>query len=171
MRTNGQQTAKHGTIFILQESKMIKLEPQQIEDIKGDDKVKIWNYVSTTDPSHTKEVSFGARKFTTVDAYRQIEKATTIWGVFGGEWGVKDETFTVLGLKTVLYQATLFYTTPQGTRGTTPIHSDDQLVKGQNDKYNEDWSKKLATDALTKGLSKLGFNADIFTGQFDQKYH
>ena len=27
--------------------------------------------------------------------------------------------------------------------------------------------KKVATDALTKGLSKLGFNADVFMGKFD----
>ena len=27
--------------------------------------------------------------------------------------------------------------------------------------------KKVATDALTKGLSKLGFNADVFMGMFD----
>ena len=32
---------------------------------------------------------------------------------------------------------------------------------------NNDVHKKLKTDALTKGLSELGFNSDIFEGKFD----
>ena len=30
-----------------------------------------------------------------------------------------------------------------------------------------DFAKKIETDALTKALSKLGFNADVFMGRFD----
>lgn len=30
-----------------------------------------------------------------------------------------------------------------------------------------DFAKKIETDALTKALSKMGFNADIFMGRFD----
>ena len=32
---------------------------------------------------------------------------------------------------------------------------------------NDDFAKKVETDTLTKALSKLGFNADIFLGKFD----
>ena len=136
--------------------------------------MKVWDYAFKTNPAHTKEVSFGARKFTTVDAYQQIKKATQMWGAMGTDWGVFDEKFTLIGSKTMLYTATLYYPKieHEGKHGNIAIHSDDLIVKGQNNKYNEDWSKKLATDALTKGLSKLGFNCDIFTGQFEQqKYH
>ena len=34
-------------------------------------------------------------------------------------------------------------------------------------RVDDDFAKKVATDALTKGLSKLGFNADVFMGRFD----
>lgn len=142
---------------------------------KTDDRMKIWNYAFKTDPSTTKEVGYGSYKYTTVCAYSQILKATKMWGSFGCKWGVMDESFTLIGAKTMLYQATLFYPA-ENKNCFVPIHSDDLIVKWsdkkQKDVYNDDWSKKLATDALTKGLSKLGFNADIFTGKFEQqKYH
>ena len=34
-------------------------------------------------------------------------------------------------------------------------------------KLDDECYKKVSTDALTKGLSKLGFNADVFLGQWD----
>ena len=34
-------------------------------------------------------------------------------------------------------------------------------------KIDDNFAKKLETDTLTKALSKLGFNADIFLGKFD----
>jgi uncharacterized short protein YbdD (DUF466 family) len=84
----------------------------------------------------------------------------------GWGWGVKDETFNFIeGM--VIYQAILFY--HYGSDGDTtkqneiPLHSSMQV--------KPDCVKSVATDALTKGLSKLGFNADVFLGMFDnQKY-
>jgi hypothetical protein len=32
---------------------------------------------------------------------------------------------------------------------------------------DDNFAKKIETDALTKAISKLGFNADIFLGKFD----
>ncbi len=38
-------------------------------------------------------------------------------------------------------------------------------------KADDQFAKKVETDSLTKCLSKLGFNADIFLGKFDdQRY-
>jgi hypothetical protein len=34
-------------------------------------------------------------------------------------------------------------------------------------KVDDNFAKKIETDALTKAISKLGFNADIFMGKFD----
>ena len=34
-------------------------------------------------------------------------------------------------------------------------------------RHDDDAVKKVATDALTKGLSRLGFNSDVFEGLFD----
>ena len=129
----------------------------------------LWEEVCKTPPSQTKEVSLGGRKFNTIDAYRRIEKGTELWGPMGTDWGVKNEDYTKITEKTALYTAILFY-----PGGELPIMSDIELVysSGKREgKFNEDWSKKISTDALTKGLSKLGFNADIFLGKFeDNKY-
>jgi hypothetical protein len=37
----------------------------------------------------------------------------------------------------------------------------------RNGKVDEDAPKKAMTDGLTKALSHLGFNADVFLGKFD----
>ena len=36
-------------------------------------------------------------------------------------------------------------------------------------KFDEEARKKVVTNAKTKGLSELGFNADIFMGEFDNR--
>ena len=132
---------------------------------KKKDPMELWNAVSVTDPGTTKKVTVG-RKFTTVCAQSQIKKATELWGAMGTAWGIKDESFTTLmGDQISLYQAILYY-----PDGELPIHSDIEIMfhKGARaGTIQEDFSKKQATDAMTKGLSKLGFNADIFEGKFD----
>jgi len=42
------------------------------------------------------------------------------------------------------------------------------VSKSKNGLYiDKDWAKKIETDVTTKALSKLGFNADIFKGNWD----
>lgn len=144
-------------------------------DINKDKNMELWNLVCDTIKEWTKDVILGNRKFTTVCAYKRIQQATEIWGSFGSAWGIKNEQYNILSDKDIAYyNATLFY-----PNGEIPIHSDIEIIYRdgkRTGKYNEDWTKKLATDALTKGLSKLGFSADIFQGQFkvgnsdDNKY-
>ncbi len=129
----------------------------------------LWKEVCETNPAITKAVSIG-RKFTSVLAQFQIKKATELWGAMGVSWGVKNETFNFLEPSSIVfYQADLFY-----PNGSLPIHSDDEFIYRdgkRKGKCNDDVTKKIATDALTKGLSKLGFNSDIFEGKFeDNKY-
>ena len=131
--------------------------------------MELWNKVCNSDPQYVKQVSFG-RKFSTVDAQSQIMKATEVWGEMGANWGVKDEVFTVFNQDSdkpfATYQAKLWVI---GQDGYLAIHSDIPLYTKRG--YNEDWTKKMATDALTKGLSRKGMNADLFLGQWDsQKY-
>ena len=49
--------------------------------------------------------------------------------------------------------------------GEFPIASSIKTMMGK--RVDDDCIKKVQTDALTKGLSKLGFNADVFMGRFD----
>ena len=134
------------------------------------DNMKLWNSVETTDPKFTKKVNQRGG-FTAIGAQYQLRTATETFGPFGWGWGVKDERIEKwedVGL--AVYQATLWYNidaygTDDETYGTIPIHSS---IKYQNNgRVDDDFMKKVATDALTKGLSKLGFNADVFMGMFD----
>lgn len=126
----------------------------------------LWEQVCKTNPKFTKVVTLGGRKFTTVCAQHQIHNATNVLGPFGVHWRITDETFTVLDKYDLcLYQATLHYTIEE-KGGCMPLHA-SIAVKSEKGRVDSDFAKKVATDALTKGLSKLGFNADIFLGQFD----
>ena len=126
--------------------------------------LELWEAVSTTDPKYTKKVNQRGG-FTAIAAQSQVQKATEVFGIMGHGWGVENESFTVVeGTTMVLYTANLWYKFNTKT-GSIPIHS--SIKYGANGRYDDDFSKKVATDALTKGLSKLGFNADVFMGLFD----
>ena len=125
---------------------------------------KLWDSVEKTDPKFTKKVNQRGG-FTAIGAQYQVRKATEAFGPFGIGWGVKEETFQRYedtGL--VLYQGTLWYKYREDNR-EVPIHS--SIKYHANSRVDDDFAKKVATDAMTKGLSKLGFNADVFMGLFD----
>jgi hypothetical protein len=131
------------------------------------DNMKLWNSVCATDPAVTKEVNVG-RKFTAICAQSQVRHATELWGPIGGAWGIKDEKYEILGVYCI-YTAILYIPS-----GSIPIHADIEIIFSSGKRkgwFNDDFTKKAATDALTKGLSLLGFNADVFEGKFgDNKY-
>jgi len=145
------------------------------ETKKSKDNLSLWNLVGTTNVSATKEVSQGRRKFTAIDGYSQIMEATRHMGPMGDKWGIKDPTFTVLADQLVMYNATFFWAF-DGDKGEIPMASSVKLYMGKDrdtgaPKIDDDCIKKLVTDALTKSLSYLGFNSDVFLGKFDdQKY-
>ena len=132
------------------------------------DNMSLWNSVCVTDPQHTKRVNQRGG-FTAIGAQSQIMEATKVFGPFGKGFGVSDEKFTPFPFSEGLglYQARLWYV----LNGETdvihqfPIHSSIKYCV--NGRVDDDFAKKVATDALTKGLSKLGFNADVFLGLFD----
>ena len=130
--------------------------------------MQLWNSVCTTDPQYTQKVEYGKRKFTAIGAQYQLMEATKVFGPFGTGFGVHTETFTSFDLEGLcLYQATLWYKSRiiRGEIKEFPIHS--SIKYSVNGRVDDDFAKKVATDALTKGLSKLGFNADVFLGLFD----
>ena len=129
-----------------------------------DKNTALWDSVSETDPNYTTTVKQRGG-FTAIGAQYQVSSATEQFGPFGLEWGVKDETFEFkMDNRLVVYQAKLFYTYNE-KKGIVPIHSSATTSFGN--RVDDDCIKKVATDALTKGLSKLGFNADVFMGKFD----
>ena len=128
--------------------------------------MKLWKSVETTDPKFTKKVNQRGG-FTAIGAQYQLRTATETFGPIGYGWGVKDEKierWEDVGL--AVYTAILWYVREGiAEEHEIPIHS--SIKYHSNGRVDDDFFKKVATDALTKGLSKIGFNADVFMGMFD----
>ena len=153
------------------------------DEKKEVDKMRIWDQVSKTDVKSTKEVTFG-RRFTAIDAHSQIMAATQLFGPVGAGWGY-DTVYGIFdtgrGETYVWCDLILWYLTGdyQWEGMPAPGHRNSfgpvrglaciQGIKadGKHKTSDHDASKKAMTDALTKGLSHLGFNADVFLGKFD----
>jgi hypothetical protein len=142
--------------------------------------LKLWELVGTTDPSHTKPATVSGQKRTTVKAVYQTEKATEIFGAQGQTWGVipgsEEYTRINIGDEVMLQYTAVMYYEFDGARGELPIAAaimEAGIVKrGQPSQYlrvDNEAIKKVRTDAKTKGLSELGFNADIFKGYYDSQ--
>ena len=138
------------------------------------DNLKLWNSVEKTDPSHTKRAKKGSIHITAIDPQYQRKNATQIFGPYGIGWGVTDEDYfmSTHGDTTLCrYTAKMWYMY-EGKAGELPIHGVikvSYITQGNNPYLyvDDEYAKKVATDALTKGLSTLGFNADVFLGKFD----
>lgn len=135
----------------------------------------LWESVQTTDPNHTKRIEFGKRKFTAIDAQYQIQRATEMFGPCGQGWGIRNSQYQLLIVDTTTPYYNLLQFTAQlwyvwdGKEGVLDIAADTELFEDTRNgwKRAEDTHKKVRTDAVTKGLSWLGFNADVFLGRFD----
>lgn len=146
------------------------------------DNLSLWSKVSKTNPKHTKQVpQGGGRKLTAIDAQYQIQEATRVFGPMGIGWGVKNQSFDVFKANPndhredlYIYNGTLWYKY-EGEYGEMELASEIPVYTKKIDKstrevsyyQNSDIRKKVSTDALTKGLSRLGFSADVFLGLFD----
>ena len=125
----------------------------------------LWNLVCETRPSDTKEVNLG-RKFTAIDPYSQIREATRVFGPAGSGWGwciERVEYPPVVNQVAVL--VVLWHGESQASIqqwGQNGLFIDKDQKRPDNDSF-----KKATTDGLTKCLSYLGFNADVFLGKFD----
>lgn len=129
-----------------------------------DDPMLLWNTVGKTNPKHTKKVEFG-RKFTAIDPYSQIKAATEIFGPAGVGWGWSVERIEYLPTEFVAVLVRLWIADRQHT--IEQWGQADLWVSYAKKSRDSDCLKKATTDGVTKCLSYLGFNADVFLGQFD----
>ncbi len=132
--------------------------------IKGLD---LWDRVSTSDPKYLKEIKFGARKFTAIDAHYQIKSITKVFGPVGEGWGYHVDTIihNLSPDDTVVIANVSVWHSGSPSKVFGPVSGCKSLMR--NGKVDEDAPKKAMTDGLTKALSHLGFNADVFLGEFD----
>jgi hypothetical protein len=96
-------------------------------------------------------------------------------GLYGDTWGINniEYTFHHLDKDQVMVLAKAIFKYPIIGEGTAsfPISS-TIMMQEYSKKYSElqiddEWAKKIETDITTKALSKLGFNADVFLGLYD----
>lgn len=124
------------------------------------DNLKLWRSVEKTDPDHTKRVNQRGG-FTSIGAHYQVMRATETFGPVGIGWGYECGEPIFHG-PFILIPVTLWHGDRSNTFG--PIIGCAEITGNRPD---HDAPKKAMTDALTKALSHLGFNADVFLGRFD----
>lgn len=135
-----------------------------------DENLKLWHLVEKTNPKYTKKANVKGNNITAISPQYQIKNVTEQFGSYGKTWGFKSLEFDytlVDNLGLVVLHAVFFY-----PDGEFPIkNAQNVFIDNARTKIDDNFAKKLETDTLTKAISKLGFNADIFMGLFeDVKY-
>ena len=139
------------------------------------DNMKLWNSVEKTDPAHTKKVKFG-RGFTAIDPHSQVMNATKAFGPAGEGWGwnvmrveytVTNDVAILVGLWVKDDTTFLMPSNSECNPGIQQWGQASLYIDAAESKKDTDAFKKAMTDGLTKWLSYLGFNADVFLGKFD----
>lgn len=127
------------------------------------DNLALWSRVCETDPEHVKHVSYGKRKYDAINPQQQAKAATREFGGYGSGWGLDELNYTwhPFGDGVVLsLEAKFFYHDEHGM-AEFPIAADMPYQAG------DDCYKKLRTQCQSKALSLLGFNADVFQGDWE----
>ena len=130
------------------------------------DNLELWNKVEKTNPKYTKKAKIGGLEITAIAPQYQIMQVTEQFGIYGEKWGFKDIKLSyelVEKCNLVVFKGTFFF--PNGEFeiiNSCKLYMDRALTM-----VDDNFAKKIETDALTKAISKLGFNADIFMGKFD----
>lgn len=141
--------------------------------------IDFWAKVEKTNPKFTKNASVSGQQRTAVDAQYKKKMITEQFGMYGLGWGVKpdSEKYERVHFENqtciLTYTATAFYV-HEGNRAEFPIAAqikESYVTKNGSGylKIDDEAVKKVRTDALTKGLTDLGFCADIHMGMFDDQ--
>jgi hypothetical protein len=126
----------------------------------------LWRSVEKTNPNYTKKAKIGGMSITAIAPQYQIMMVTEQFGVYGENWGFKNielDYSLVEKYDMVVFKGTFFF--PKGQFEI--INSSKLFIDNAKKMLDDNFAKKIETDALTKAISKLGFNADIFLGKFD----
>jgi hypothetical protein len=108
-------------------------------------------------------------KLTAIDSQSQIKRATELWGPYGQGWGLNQIDFQLLPLKDVtgiVCKAVFFYHTYDAA-DNVPECFEFPIAADMAYDPSKDCVKKLQTECISKALSRLGFNSDVFEGKFD----
>lgn len=140
----------------------------------SDNNLGIWSQVEKTDLSYAKKVNQRGG-YTAISPQYQLKQATKVFGSYGKGFGLSESDFDMSlfeSLGVVMHKAKFFYVT-DGERVEFPISNAIQATTGAGDKkrVDVDFAKKVETNTVSKALSKLGFNADVFMGMFEDNQY
>ncbi|CAL9958279.1 exonuclease [Vibrio phage K250 g1] len=143
----------------------------------------IWNQVSESDASTLKHGKVNGQEIKSINGTAVMKKATEVFGPIGKGWGydiTKDEFIQgvpVLDSKAAIITHEMMHTIQikvwykQGEEVITMPpqfgHTPYIMKTSYGPKTDFDAPKKSLTDAIKKSLSMLGFNADVFLGEWD----
>ncbi len=127
----------------------------------------IWDQVCKTDPEKTKRVKQRGG-YTAIDSQYQMQEATKVFGSYGKGWGFKsiDFDYGILDVSGLVLVKAVFFYVVSDKEYTFPINNAWEIKNGA--KYDADFAKKAETNTMSKALSKLGFSADVYMGDFDK---
>lgn len=107
--------------------------------------------------------------YTTIQAQYQVEKCTAIWGPYGLKWGLRDLQWNWIYGKDhapvyVQLDCMFFWSESKGL----PAGAFEMSTGWAFDGKDSDVLKKAQTDCISKALSKLGVDSDVFKGLWAQ---
>jgi hypothetical protein len=136
---------------------------------KKEQNLYLWKQVQDTPKELITEYEVeDGKKLKTVAPINKMKKATEMFGVYGEKWGLKTLVHKEQRIFDTLLVATLdavfFYEKDNKviefeiTNSLPIVCLVDKVMK-----VNHTYRKAIETDTITKALSRLGFNADIYT--------
>ena len=149
---------------------MNKKDPEYNATMLKKQHMDLWNSLAESDMKYLKKVSFGSRKFTSIDPQYQIRKMTEKFGPVGVVCGynVEYDYPSTNDMVLIVAKVSIWTTLPENIFG--PVAGSRTFWHKDMKRPAEDAGKMALTDALTKGLSHLGCDADVFLGKHDNKY-
>ena len=151
----------NGTFEEVLKAQMNTMKEEVIEDVIPVGNLDLWNRVQETNPNYTKKANVKGNQITSIAPQFQIMNATEQFGAYGYKWGFKDMQFdySLRDLGLVCLKAMFFF-----PNGSFPVVNSISLWRDNaQTKIDDQFAKKLETDALTKALSKLGFNHNFIS--------
>lgn len=131
--------------------------------------MELWQKVEKTEEGLIREIKeIDGKRLKSIAPINKIKKATELWGSYGAKWGLKQikhsEQKLFQSLILGVMDAVFFY--PEGDEVVEFEISNSIPIVSQKEKQlsvNMTYRKAIETDTIGKALSRLGFNADLYT--------
>lgn len=137
--------------------------------------LKLWQAVEKTDLQFTKMVNQRGG-YTAISPQYQLKCATEQFGPYGYGFGLSQSDFdmSIFDATGIVIHKAVFFYLMDGKRCEFPLSNAIEAARNGKDGrrfVDTDFAKKVETNTVSKALSKLGFNADVFMGMMeDQSY-